>query len=117
MSAMSRWLWLPALLAAGCVGPSEAVRSTSWLSPFRPAPAVTGADVVHMDVALVERPVGDRYLNQGLWTVADEQVVALDHKAVLEDNGLRIGQFGGITPAGIDSLLRSERNNPNPRRI
>lgn len=116
---MSRWLWLPALLAAlalGCVRTSEVARSTSWLSPFRPTP-LAGADVVLMDVALLERPVGDRYINQDLWTVADEQIVALDRKAVLEDNGLQVGQLGGMPPAGLQALLTSERSCVNPRRI
>jgi hypothetical protein len=118
MSAMSRWLGLLlAMLVAGCVGSSEVARSTSWLQPFRPTAAPGGTDVVQMDVALVERPVGDRYLNQDLWTVADEQVIALDRKAVLADNGLQVGQLGGIPPAGLQALLTSERTCINPRRI
>jgi hypothetical protein len=118
MSAMSRWLWLPLLasLAVGCVKSSEGVRSTSWLQPFRPATGPAGADVVHMDVALVELPVGDRFLNKDLWTLADEQVIALDRKAVLEDNGLKVGQLG-VAPARLQRLLTSDRTCINPRRI
>jgi hypothetical protein len=115
MSAMSRWLWLPLLatLAAGCVGSSEVVRSTAWLQSFRPTTGPGGTDVIQMDVALLERPVGDRYINQDLWTVADEQVIALDRKAVLADDGLKVGQLGGIPPAGLQALLTSERTCAN----
>jgi hypothetical protein len=115
---MSRWLWLPLLasLAVGCVGSSEAVRNTSWLQPFRPATGPAGTDVVHMDVALVELPVGDRFLNKDLWTLADEQVIALDRKAVLEDNGLKVGHLG-VPPARLQGLLTSDRTCINPRRI
>src|SRR5262249_53098611 len=77
----------------------------------------TGSDVIQMDVALVERPIGDRYINQDFWDFADEQIVALERKAVLEDNGFRIGQVGGITPAELQALLTSERSCANPRRI
>lgn len=117
---MTRWLWLPVLLTAltaGCVHPPQSVRSTNWLYPFRPGSGPSGSDVIIMDVALLERPVGDRFLNQDVWTVADEQMIALDRKAVLEDNGLQIGQLGGLPPPGLQALLTSERSCVNPRRI
>jgi hypothetical protein len=72
---------------------------------------------VQIDVAFLERPVGDPYINQGLWTAADEQVVALESRAVLEDNGFRIGQIGGITPGELQTLLTSERSCISPRRL
>jgi hypothetical protein len=76
-----------------------------------------GADVIQMDVALIERPVGDRYLNQDLWNLTDEQIVAPGRMAALEDNGLKVGQLGGIPPAGLQTLLTSEHTCINPRRI
>lgn len=107
---------LLATLLAGCAD-TKAVRSTAWLNRFRWGGAPQGSDVVQIDVALLERPLGDAYINQGLWAFADEQVVALESKAVLEDNGFRIGQIGGITPAELQTLLTSERSCANPRRI
>jgi hypothetical protein len=107
-----------ALLAgavAGCfTGQPE--RSLSRLGPAglgRPA----GADVVQIDVALVERPLGDRYLNGDLWQLADEQGVTLERKAVLEENGFRVGQVGGLPPAGLQALLTSPRSCPDPHRL
>jgi hypothetical protein len=75
-----------------------------------------GGDVVQVDVAVIERPAGDPYLNDGLWVLADEQAVGLDRKPALEDNGFRVGQVGGLPPADLQALLRSERSCADPRR-
>jgi hypothetical protein len=73
--------------------------------------------VVRVDVAVVERPAGDRYLNGGLWEFADEQAVDLERKSALEDNGFRVGLIGGILPADLLALLTSDRSCGPPRRI
>jgi hypothetical protein len=114
-----RWALLAGLMTVslvGCLHQSPAPASAWWsrLSPFR---GPTGADVVQMDVAVLECPAGDAYINQALWELADEQAVALEHKAVLNDNGFRVGELGGITPPGLLVMLRNERNNPSPRRV
>src|SRR5881409_3401857 len=102
------------VLLVGCVtgGPAHTA-----LRPERgsPAPAAADPDAVVLYVALVERPVGDRYLNQDLWALADEQVVGIERRAVLEENGFRVAQVGGIIPAGLLGLLSSERSCVNPR--
>jgi hypothetical protein len=107
-----------ALLAgalAGCfTGQPE--RSLSRLGPAGlGGPA--GEDVVQIDVALVERPLGDRYVNGELWELADEQGVTLERKAVLEENGFRVGQVGGLPPVGLQALLTSPRSCPDPHRL
>jgi hypothetical protein len=76
-----------------------------------------GADVVQLDVAVVARPYGDRFLNYELWELADEQGVALEHKPVLDDNGFRVCQVGGLPPAGLHKLLSSPGSCPDPRRV
>jgi hypothetical protein len=109
---------LPGLLAVllcGCFG--QETMHTSWLERFHMMQGPTGPDVVQMDVALIERPLGDSYLDRELWAVADEQVLALDQKNLLEDNGFQIGSVGGITPPGLQALLLSEKSCANPRRI
>jgi len=104
-------------LLAGCMS-VQPVRSTSaWLDRFLHPAGPTGPDAVQMDVALLECPLGDRYINRTLWMDADEQVIALENRAGLEDSGFRIGQIGGITPVGLQALLTSERTCANPRRI
>jgi hypothetical protein len=74
-----------------------------------------GSDVIQMEVALLERPLGDHYINQDFWAVADEQVVAAECQAVLADNGFRVGQVGGLLPAELQALLTSERSDAHPR--
>src|SRR5947209_2064071 len=71
---------------------------------------------VQMDVALLERPLGDRYLNETVWTYADETVVGLDARPHLDENGLRVGQIVGMPPGGLQTLLTSPRACLNPRR-
>jgi hypothetical protein len=70
-----------------------------------------------MELFLVEAPIGDGFLNADLWAQADEQVVPQEQRGVLEVNGFRVGQMGGLVPAGLQKLLGSERSCPNPRRL
>jgi hypothetical protein len=98
----------------GCV-PSQ-VRTTSWFRGRQPFASPAAPNTVEMEVALLECPVGDRYINRDLWALADEQVVTPEQKAALEDNGFRVALVGGIVPAELQTLLTSERNNVNPRR-
>ncbi len=107
-------LGLLAVLLLGCTT-TKPVRSTTWLDRFKRGVGPTGSDVVALDVAIIERPAGDRYLNDDLWTAADEQVVLMERRAILEDNGFRVGQVGGLTPAPLQELLSNKRSNPAPR--
>lgn len=95
------------LTDAESVGRTE---STSLLA----APA--GSDVVIMDIAVVEGPPGDLYLNRDLWTNLDEQVGGVERKALWEQNGFRVGQVGGIPPGRLQAMLTSERSCPDPHR-
>ncbi len=103
-------------LLAGCVsgpgGPSAAWRKR----PPPPVPRPVLANFVQMDIALLECPAGDPYINEELWTLTDEQIVGPEQKSVLEDNGFRVAQLGGIVPAELQDLLTSKRSNLNPRR-
>jgi hypothetical protein len=103
------------LSAAGCTTDGRS-HSTAWYTTLPGFRGPTGPDVVQVEWALIERPVGDRYLNEDLWSLANEQVVPLERKDTLENNGLRIAQIGGLLPAEFQELLRSERSNPNARR-
>lgn len=76
-----------------------------------------GDDTVIMDVAIVEAPPGDRTVDEAIWASADEGVVAVEQKARLDDNGLRVGVFGGLQRAALQPLLDSPRTNPDPHRL
>jgi hypothetical protein len=104
-------------MLAGCLtGAPQATpqRLSERMKPFQGASA---CDVVVMDVAFVEVPVGDHFVNQDLWTSADEQVIPAERRGSIEDNGLRIGLVGAVPPQGLLNLLMSPRSCPEPRRI
>jgi hypothetical protein len=104
-------------LAAGCLTGEPAAAPDRWLERLSPFQGKAAFDVVVMDVALVQVPVGDRYLNQDLWAAADEQIIPAERRGSMEDNGLRIGLAGAIPPEGLLNLIVSPRNCPEPRRI
>jgi hypothetical protein len=109
---MRRGLPLALVLVCGCVWPGVP-RPESSVS-YKPIPGPNGSDTVGLEVSVLEVPLGDRNANGGLWAAVDEQVVALDHKAALDDNGFRVGLIGGMRPTEFDDLLKSPRSNPDP---
>src|SRR4051794_25387093 len=110
-------LGLLAALLVGCATGEETVRRNSLLSRFHPLQGPTGPDAIQMEVAVLERPLGDRFMNEELWAQADEMVVDFDQKVTLENNGLRVCQVAGITPPGLQALLTSKRSCANPRYV
>jgi hypothetical protein len=108
-----------ALFAAGLIGcfPSRSEQSPPSLAAPARFEGPTGDDIVQMDLAIVERPCGDHFLNHELWELADEQGVNLERKPILEQNGFRVCQIGGLPPAGLQRLLASRRSCPDPRLV
>jgi hypothetical protein len=82
----------------------------------RAAEPATPGQVVVLDVALIERPGGDAFLDRELWDLGNEQGVGLETKPTLEENGLRVAQIGGLLPARLQALLTSPRSCPEPMR-
>ncbi len=70
-----------------------------------------------LDVAVIERPVGDYFLNHELWNLGHEQCIDLEMKPLLQANGLRVGLIGGLLPPRLHAMLKSPRTCPNPRRL
>src|SRR5260370_28193886 len=98
---------LMGLFFGGCIleGPT-----TGWLGRPRLLQGPTGSDVIQLDVAILEGPVGNRAFNHDLWTLADEQGIAPETQATLEENGLRVGQIGGLPPPPLQTPLSSARS-------
>lgn len=109
-------LGLCACILSGCLI-GKPVPSTSWLPRGWSGAGLDAADTVVLDVFVCEAIPGDPYIDQELWKVVDDQVLALEQKALLEQNGLRIGQIGGVVPARLQDLLTSRKACPDPRRI
>jgi hypothetical protein len=105
---------LMGLFFGGCIleGPT-----TTWLGRPRVFQGPTGPDVIQLDVAILEGPVGNQAFNHDLWGATDEQAIAPETQAALEENGLRVGQMGGIAPVELQALLTSERSCVRSRRI
>jgi hypothetical protein len=117
---MCRWLAVLTVLAAGALAgcfSGNKDRSTAR-SSGPPMAGVVGEDVVYLDVAVIERNLGDAFLTHDLWSETDEEVVrvdgepavSLERKTALEKNGFRIGQIGGLLPSKLHDLLTSERS-------
>src|SRR4051812_35123541 len=104
---MRRWgacvLVLLCVCPGGCLS-GDPVRPASWLGRQR-APHVTlGPDGALLDIVLIERPLGDAFVNDEIWRSTDLQVAGLEKKAVLDDNGFRVGQVIGMNPAELQKL-------------
>src|SRR5262245_58701799 len=115
-----RRIWAAAIgvlvvLTAGCLS-SRSGRDPGLLNRINPFHGPAGGDVLALEIAVLEAPAGDRYLCEDLWRDVDEQVLD-ESRARLEDNGLRIGKVGGLTPKGLQELLVSDRSNRNARRV
>jgi hypothetical protein len=100
---------------SGCAWLQQTERSS--LIPRQRGPALPQSDdLVTLDIAVIEKPLGDPYLNRELWTSTDDMLLDMEHKALVQKNGYRIGQVVGLMPEALQSLLKSERYCLNPRR-
>ncbi len=107
---------LAAFALFGCAT-DKPISSMSLFGKSQALPsALLGPDVIQLELALLERPVNDRFLNNELWLLADEQIIPLEHKACLEEGGFRIGLVNGLNPSGLQTLLTSDRSCQLPRR-
>ena len=84
--------------------PGKGRTSQSHDAQFPVRAAAPQGDTVYLDVALIERPAGDDFLDREVWDSSDEQGVGLEVKPILEENGLRIGQFG-LLPDRLQTLF------------
>jgi hypothetical protein len=74
-------------------------------------------NMISIETALIERPLGDSYIGRELWQDTDELLVGLEQRQVLQENGLRVGQLVGPPPVGFQTLLLSPRCCSNPARL
>lgn len=104
------------MLLTGCFC-ADSTPSTSWLMRGGWMATPERGDAFQLETYLIETSLRDPFVEEELWSLADDQVVPLELKALLEKNGLRVAQVGGVAPAGLQALMRSPRSCPDPRRI
>jgi hypothetical protein len=116
---MRRWgagvLVVVCLCLGGCLS-GEQGHTSAMLSRMHIPHTTLGPDGALVDIVLVERPLGDPFLNGELWTNTDCQVVGLEKKALLDDNGFCVGQVIGMNPAKLQNLIQSNRYCVTSRR-
>jgi hypothetical protein len=97
-----------ALLAAlpGCVSDDSMKPTTS--ASFRLDTETLG-DRALLDVALVQAPLGDAFLDRKIWSSVDQMICPADKRDLLEANGLRLGILVGAPPSALTNLLQTER--------
>jgi hypothetical protein len=100
------------VLLCGCLGgclSGDPAPSASWQQRVREGRGPLGPDGVLIGMVVIERPLGDSFLNEELWRWTDCEVAGLEKKAVLEENGFCVGQVIGINPDKLQSLLSCKR--------
>jgi hypothetical protein len=107
---------LLACLLTGCAAEKPISSMSFFNNRALPAELIAGADMIQLEVGLLERPLYDRFINTELWQLADEQIIPLERKACLEEAGFRIGQVNGLNPSGLQTLLASDRSCVCPKR-
>ncbi|QJW97900.1 hypothetical protein [Frigoriglobus tundricola] len=110
-----RWAWLIVVCASavGCVthrDPPPVAAVARSLSPAVPA------EGMNLESVLLERPIGDRFLDRDLWAAA-LPVGGQEARVLLTENGLRAGVLTGNLPQQFQTLLESESEALNARRL
>jgi hypothetical protein len=99
----------------GCLS-GETVRPAACLERMHPPRTGLGPDGILIDFVLIERPLGDAFLNDEVWQSTNCQCAGLEQKGLLDDNGFRVGQVIGMNPAKLQNLISTDRYCVSKRR-
>ena len=103
-----RCLALLLAFSLGCVSEDAARKSPAWQTlKFDAEP---GRDRVLLDVAIVQRPLDDPFLASEIWAGADEMILPMERRELVELNGFRVGLLVGFPPEKLIQLMKSERS-------
>jgi hypothetical protein len=94
-----------AACACGCVTPRE--RAPASAAALRALDPVVGTNGIYLESVLLDRPLGDAFLDRELWAAA-VPVGTAEGAALLTENGLRAAVLRGNPPAKFRKLLDSE---------
>ena len=95
---------------------AEPVRARSFSPTGFGGLQPVGADGLYVESVLLERPVGDTFLDRDLWA-AGRSPLPGEADAVLAENGLRVLVLGGNLPPGFQKILASEAETVNPHSL
>jgi|SRR5579883_100646 len=110
---MRRAWWVIVLCATvGCFARSD----RTGTPVARSLAPITPLEGVYLESVLFERPLGDRFLDDGLWLNA-LPVGSPETRALLSENGLRVAVVAGSLPQQFQTLLESESEAINGRRL
>ena len=105
------WALLLALLLSTLIG-CFTERSVMRQDVHAPIGTPVGDDGVVVEIALLECPVNDAYINGSLWNLVDETPNP-ERKTALHENGFHMGIIGPVLPDRLIDLETSERNASN----
>jgi len=93
---------------SGCISNKPATAPGLLAQRLRPKPIPPGPNGLFMDVIHLERPFGDRELNEDLWVTADEEQLDLAKRQKLAEHGFRVAVLGGTLPTILKTLFGEE---------
>ncbi len=95
--------------STGCLHDRPA-KSTSLIDRVRGMGGPSGSEAVFIEYALIERPLGSAAINREVWANVDEQFLPSDKRALLSENGLRVGVVGGLLPSEVEAMIANPRS-------
>jgi hypothetical protein len=106
------------VVSVGCGQSMPKISNTSLrLQSLKPKLPDPRPDVVELHYIFLEADASDPKINENVWTSdVDEQCIALDTKAALGQNGIRLGKVGSRLPNSILELLEGDQKNETGRR-
>jgi hypothetical protein len=100
-----------AALATGCITLHPRPSAESVARSIAPVVPIEG---IYLESVILERPLGDRFLDRDLWAEA-LPVGSQEGRTLLSENGLRAGVLSGSLPQRFQTLLESEAESVNGR--
>ncbi len=105
MKRRTQGLVLAILAAAGCTLNKTELRQTDFVSKIGTGGQIIEPKRCALKIAILTRPVHDKVIDEGLWSMVDEQAIPHDVRHSLTMNGMRVGLLSGELPADVETLL------------
>jgi hypothetical protein len=104
------------VLATGCHGLAPTPDKPASGAIARSLTSGIPADGLVVEKVLLERPLGDRFLNHDLW-YATLCTVPPEMRELLASNGIQVGVLGGNLPGEFQSIVSNAAETIDPRML